>query len=1084
VLTPELAAAIAERKPEIITHLGLAAAPMAAAPATFAQERLWFLDRLEGNPAHYNQAQAALLEGPLDTTALFAAFEAVIARHAALRSHFRSSGGRVEMAAGPAAALPHDITDLSGAVDPLAAASEWVSGLATKSFDLAAGPLLRVALARLGDQRHVLSVVMHHIICDGWSTGILFHELSTLYGGAPLPPLPIDVLAAATRERARRGAAALAASVAWWRQELAGAPPALALPTDRSPPALRSFAGSRVAFALTTADVRALERLGHACGASLFMTLLAIHGLLLGRHADTDDLVIGTPVADRREPDVEGLIGHFLNTLALRIRLTGSPTLRQLIARVRDTVLDAFAHGDLPFGHLVQALNPARDLGRAPIAQSFFILHNTPRPALALRGLSVIMLPEAPVWCDYLTLSLAPDAAGGGLAGQLDYSCDLFDRETAGRLAQRFVHLVRSALADPDRTVDELALEPPAPAMAVTTPPALPLLPASLREQAARTPDAVAIAAGNETVTYGALDAQSDRIAWRLNALGIGPGDGVGIALARTPKLLAGLIGVLKAGAAYVPLDPAFPAERRAAMAADAGLAALLVESEDRDLSDIACPRLVADGILADRTIPRTELPRAPAPSDPAYLLYTSGSTGRPKGVVVPHLALAHVLQSLGPLLGLTSQDRFLAVTTISFDIAALELFLPLITGIRLVLADRATAADGRALARLISASGATVMQATPTTWRLLLQAGWRGKPGFRVLAGGEALPADLAGALAADGAELWNLYGPTETTIWSTAHRVTSADLAPDAEPVVPIGRPIGDTLIRIADRAGRALPDGVPGELLIGGPGLAEGYQRRPELTAERFVSIDGLRFYRTGDRALQRRDGTLLFRGRNDDQIKLNGFRIEPGEIEIALTALGARQAVILRRETRPGDARLVAYLVAGEGPLPDAADLRAMLARTLPDYMIPTAFVVLPGLPLTANGKIDRAALPEPAAVAGPTGASPVTAAEQAVAAIFESVLDRRPISRHDNFFALGGHSLLTLTAQEKLEAQFGRPFEVATLFRHPTVASLAEFAMGGTAALAPDGADGAARRLRAGAAEQRRRRALLAEQHHD
>jgi amino acid adenylation domain-containing protein len=511
---------------------------------------------------------------------------------------------------------------------------------------------------------------------------------------------------------------------------------------------------------------------------------------------------------------------------------------------------------------------------------------------------------------------------------------------------------------------------------------------------------------------------------------------------------------------------------------------ALLVEPDGlADLSDIASPRLAAADILADRTIPRIDLPRAPAPSDPAYLLYTSGSTGRPKGVVVPHQALAHVLQSFEALLGLTSQDRFLAVTTISFDIATLELFLPLITGMRLVLADRATAADGRALARLVADSGATVMQATPATWRLLLQAGWRGQPGFRVLAGGEALPADLARALAADGAELWNLYGPTETTIWSTAHRVTSADLTPDAEPVVPIGRPIGDTLIRIADRAGRALPGGIPGELLIGGPGLAEGYQRRPDLTAERFVSIDGLRFYRTGDRAFQRRDGTLLFRGRGDDQIKLNGFRIEPGEIEAALTALGARQAVVLRRETRAGDARLVAYLVAGEAPMPDTTDLRAMLARTLPDYMIPSAFVVLPGLPLTANGKVDRAALPEPAAVAEPPGASPVTAAEQAVAAIFESVLDRRPIGRHDNFFALGGHSLLTLTAQQKLEAQFGRPFEVATLFRHPTVASLAEFVTGGIPTLAPDGADEAARRLHAGAAEQRRRRAILAEQHH-
>jgi len=1079
-LTPELAAELAAQKPALLARLAPSApAPDGAPPpATFAQERLWFLDRLEGHPPHYNQAQSALIEGPLDPQALAAAFGRIVERHAILRTAFLDRGGKVVQEIRPIWRPDLVIEDFSAAPDPLAAARDWARSFSAQSFDLSQGQMLRVGLARLAPDAHILAVAIHHIACDGWSTGILFQELGAILAGSALAPLPVDFATAARRQRDSFDEAAFNRSFAWWRAELAGAPEFLELPTDHPISARRSFAGGRVALALSVEETRGLESLGKEAGASLFMVLLALYGLLLARHAGIDEVVVGVPVSDRTEPGFEALIGHFLNTLPLRVRLGHGPTVRELLAETRERVLEAFDHRDMPFGRLVQGLAPVRDLSRAPLVQAFFTLHNQPRQPLALPGVQVTPLPEDPVWCDFLALNLALEESGGEkrLAGALDYNAALFDEATAEAFAARFHHLIAAALADPASPVECLPLTEPTlsesePLLGESAPEAL--LSAAVKAQAKRTPAAIALQAGAERLSYAELDEAVDRLAHHLHAAGIGAGALVGIALPREAGLLVALLGVLRAGAAYVPLDRGFPAERLALMAEDAGLAAVLAESSVEDIAP-GVPRLSVAALLSKPLAP--DAPPLPEPKgeDRAYILYTSGSTGRPKGVAISQAALAHLLWAMTREPGIAAADRLLAVTTISFDIAGLELFAPLLVGAQVVLSDGVTSSDGAALARLIIASGASLMQATPASWRLLLAAGWQPPRGFKILCGGEALPRDLAAALVAGGAALWNLYGPTETTIWSCLHRVEAGDLAEDAAAVIPIGRPIARTRLAVLDGAGRPVPPGIAGELAIGGPGVALGYHGRPDLTAERFR--EG--WYLTGDRVRRRADGLLVFLGRADQQIKLRGFRIEPAEIEETLRSQpGIEAAVVVVREVRPGDSRLVAYLV---GEVPALGSLSQALAGRLPDYMIPSEFVVLAALPLTPNGKIDRRALPAPRVVEEARLDPPVSHAEQAVAAIWGEVLGHHSIGMRDNFFTIGGHSLLTIEVQRRLEQHFRRSLDVALLFQYPTIASLAQYLTGTVEVKAETGI--AQRRDRTAAVA--RRRHLLSEQGHE
>ncbi|HSG41035.1 MAG TPA: amino acid adenylation domain-containing protein, partial [Thermoanaerobaculia bacterium] len=885
-------------------------------------------------------------------------------------------------------------------------------------FDLAVGPLVRLSLLRLGEEEHALLLNVHHIVSDAWSMGVLIQDLAALYEGSTrLPDLPVQYADFAIWQRERLRGEALEDQIAWWREKLAGAPAVLDLPTDRPRPVVHSQRGGTVGVRIPAEVAAGLRGAGRRAGATPFMALLSGFQILLARYTGKADAPVGSPIAGRTRSELEGLIGFFVNTLVLRTDLSGDPTFSETLTRARETTLGAFGHQDLPFERLVEELAPRRDLSYSPLFQVMLVLQNAPQRAIELPGLLIEPLRAQTGTAKFdLTLSLAETTEG--LGGWLEYDLDLFDPATAERIAGHFGTLLAGAAADPGCRLSELPLLTAAereqflvdwnatgrevPAACVHE---------GIAEQAVRTPEAVAVTFGEASLTYRDLDRRANALAHRLRAQGVGPETRVGIALERSLEMVIGVLAVLKAGGAYVPLDPSYPAERLAFMREDSGLA------------------LVLEGDLGE--IGESELPPAggAGPSNLAYVIYTSGSTGRPKGVQIPHAALSNFLASMAERPGLGSGDVLLSVTSLSFDIAGLELYLPLLAGGRIVLASREEAADGHALRELIAASGATVMQATPATWRLLLEAGWEGGEGLVALCGGEALPPSLAASLRARTRALWNVYGPTETTVWSTAEEV--------GEGPITIGRPIANTAVYVMDAWGQPSPAGVPGELLIGGAGLARGYLERPELTAERFVpdpSGEGTRLYRTGDLARFRADGRLDHLGRLDHQVKVRGFRVELGEIEAELGRHPeVTAAVVVAREDR-----LVAYVV-GDAP---AEALRESLKSRLPAYMVPSAFVFLEALPLTPNGKVDRKALPEPGAGTAELLAGPLTPAEELLAGIWCDVLGLERVGVHQDFFELGGHSLIATRVASRVRDVFGVEMHLRWLFETPTVSGLA------------------------------------------
>jgi amino acid adenylation domain-containing protein len=800
------------------------------------------------------------------------------------------------------------------------------------------------------------------------------------------------------------------------------------------------------------------------------MALLAAFGALLGRHAGRDDLLVGTPIANRRSREAEDLVGLFANILALRVELGGGPTFRELARRVRAEALGAYAHQDVPFERLVDALDVERDLSRPPLVQVMLAVQNTPAVEPQLPGLAVESL-HLPGYKAQIDLFLQVVDLGDETLAVLEYCADLYEEGTARRLLERFGRLTAAALADPGAPVDALPLLAPEEERELRTAGAGPMRPVPapgtlhglVAARAAADPSRPAVVCGGEVLTYGELVASARALARRLAALGVGPEAPVGVLLERRPHLVAALLGVLEAGGSYVPLDPGYPAERLAWMAADAGLAAVITESSLAEAAGAlglpAAPRLVVDDLEAG---PAGEAaPAAVGPGSRAYLLYTSGSTGRPKGVEVPHGAAVSFLAAMARRPGVAPEDAVLATTTIGFDISVLEIFLPLTVGARVVLVDRETAADGAALAAHLEE--VTVAQATPTTWRMLLESGWRGRPGLKVLSGGEALDRELAerllAAVAAPAGEVWNVYGPTETTVWSTAGRV-----APGEGPVA-IGEAIDNTRLAVVDRRGERCPVGVPGELWIAGAGVARGYRGRPGATAERFVpdpfaaeaggapgGSAGGRAYRTGDLARWRPDGSLECLGRLDHQVKVRGHRIEPGEIEAALLERpDVARAVVAPVAGPEGRARLAAYLVLEPGrPEPAAAELRAALAERLPEYMVPALFAVIPELPTTPSGKVDRKALPDPEAgrvASGEEFAPPETPAELALAEVWREVLGVERVGTRDGFFALGGDSILALQVVARA-ARAGWTLAVRDIFRHGSLGELATVARSG------------------------------------
>jgi amino acid adenylation domain-containing protein len=1040
-------------------------------PLTYGQQGLWFLQRLAPESGPYHLAGAARVRpawpggAGLDVATLRRALDRLVQRHEILRTTFGDAGGEPVQQIRPSLSPSFLVVDAAAASD-----AELLAALereAYRPFDLAAGPLLRCAIFQRWPGECVLLLAAHHVIADFWTLGMLLRELAACYAGQPLaPPL------LAWADHVRRELAAMTGPEgeqlwAWWRGQLAPPVPELVLPTDRPRPPVQSFRGGAAAVRLGTAVSQGLLTLARTSEATLFATLLAVFLTLLHRYSGQESLAIGSPAACRRRPELAGLAGYLVNPLLLRVELAGRPRFAEALARVRRTALAALAHQEYPFVLLAERLQPDRDLSRDPLLPAMFVLQQAEQAedsalaawALGMGGVRLGFADlafescELPVRFSPFDLMLRMAEVDGGLVASLQYASDLFDLATIRRMLGHLSGLLAGAAAAPGLHLDELPLlsaaehtqlvvEWNATATGGEEGACLHLL---VERQVERTPDAVAVAGPEPgtALTYAALDARVRRLAGRLRSLGVGPEVVVGIAARRSAAMVAGLLAVLEAGGAYLPLDPDQPAERSAFMLADGRAAVLLC---DRELAGRLPPhgaRIVLLDASDSRDAPMPALPPRAAtdPENLAYVIYTSGSTGRPKGVEIRHRAAVNYVHSLVEQLGLGAADVMMAVTTLSFDIALTELLLPLTVGARVALVDRHAASDAAPLAAAIDDAGASCMQATPATWTQLLEGGWPGRRGLKVLCGGEALPRKLADRLLARAPEIWNLYGPTETTVWSAALRVSAGDTP------VPLGLPLANTSFHLLGPGDALVPIGVAAELAIGGEGLARGYRGRPDLTAERFTPDPfggpGARLYRTGDRARRLPDGTLEFLGRLDHQIKIRGHRIEPGEVEAALrTHPDVREAVAVAQTDLAGDLRLVAYVVPRAGRPPETAEISRYLRERLPAAMVPSVLVPLPALPLNSSGKVDRAALPRAAAAPAAGHVAPRSPLEASLAAIWERVLGVERVGVEDDFFALGGHSLSATRVLAALREGLSVELPVRSLFEARTVARLA------------------------------------------
>ncbi len=1027
-------------------------------PLSHAQERLWLLEQIGGVGSAYNIPAAVQLRGVLDVAALDRSFATMVERHEGLRTRFRVDNGIPVQLIDPPGVFALQVEDLSvlPEAERAAAARERSRAITQQPFCLEQGSLFRAHLLRLSGEDHVAVVSMHHIVSDGWSIGVLIREVGALYGaysdgrGSPLPELAVQYADYAVWQREWLQGAVLEKQVGYWKQRLSGAPGALELPTDRVRPAVQSYRGAHHGFGFPAHLTVGLNELGRSEGATLFMVLLAAFNVVLWRWSGQSDIVVGSPIAGRTHRELEGLIGFFVNTLALRTELGGRPSFRELVGRVKETALGAYAHQDLPFEKLVAELSPVRDLSRQPIFQVLFALQNVPQETLELPGLRLSRIGSDQATAKF-DLSLHVYEREGKLEGYFEYATDLFEGSTVARIASHFRTLLEGVVADPDLPLGELPLLPARERRQLleewnATAAAYPrdkCLHELFAEQAGQTPEAVALVYEDSELSYGELDRRSNQLAHYLRGLGVGPETVVGLCVERSLEMVVGLLGILKAGGAYLPLDPGYPAERLAYMVGDAKAPVLVTQA--RLAGDL--PAHGAQVVEIDADWARIE--RCPAgmprnlslPDNLAYVIYTSGSTGKPKGVSIAQRSLVNLLSSMAEAPGIKPSDVMVAVTPLSFDIAGLEIYLPLLVGAQVVVAPRAATLDGDSLRACLGATGASLMQATPSSWRLLQQVGFDGT-GLKVLCGGEALPVDLAGELTSRSAEAWNLYGPTETTIWSVVGKIKAERSAS----LIPIGCPIWNTQAYVLDGDLTPVPIGVGGELYIGGVGLARGYLGRAGLTGERFVPSpfgDGERLYRTGDLARWRADGELEYLGRIDHQVKVRGYRIELGEIEARLVEHGSvGQAVVVARD-EGADRQLVAYIV-GDGVAPEPSLLRAHLKHSLPDYMMPSAFVLLDALPLTPNGKVDRRALPAPEGDAVVRGeyVAPRTPVEELLASIWCEVLKLDRVGVNDNFFELGGHSLLAMRLVARARDAFQTELPLRALFEAPSLGGLA------------------------------------------
>jgi amino acid adenylation domain-containing protein len=1040
-------------------------------PLAYAQQRLWFLEQLGLSGHAYTLLEVVRLSGQLDVAALEQSLQEIIRRHDILRTTFVSLDGQPSQIIASTAAMSLPVVDLHAlsAQERQAQIHAYAHTEVRRPFDLAQGPLLRAVLLRLSATEHVLLLTMHHIVSDGWSHRIFWQELAALYRALIhaeplLPTLPLQYADFALWQQQWLQGDRLDTLLAYWQQQLTGAT-TLQLPTDHPRPGLWTSRGARYRVVCSLARTQQLKALSQQYGVTLFMTLLAALQTLLLRYTEQDDMVVGTLIANRNRREIEGVIGFFVNTLALRTNLSGNPRFSELLGRVRQVTLEAYSHQDLPFEKLLEVLRPTRQLNQHPLLQVLFVLHNTPRQVPALPDVTVTFDDIDPETSKFdLTLNLVETPEG--LQGWFEYSTDLFEAATIARMAGHFQTLLAGIIAAPEQRLASFPLlsEAEHQQLCVTwnathvEVPAEHCLHEVFAQQAARTPAAVALIADDMSITYGALERRANQLAHYLRTLGVGPEVLVGLSVARSCDMVVGLLGILKAGGAYVPLDPTYPQERLAFMLEDAQLTVVVTQEYFRE-------RLPASGVTLvclDTAWPTIAAYNETAPESgttPAHLaavLYTSGSTGQPKGVLETHRATLNVLAWLWQTYPFVSQEVCCHKTSLSFVDSMQELLAPLLRGVPIVLIPEALLHDPAEILRLLAAHRVRRILLVPSLLQVWLETVpdlHHQLPSLRLwFVGGEYLTTELWQRFAAcmPQCRLVNLYGTSEVSANATWY---DTRLMRDTQGRVPIGHPIANTQVYVLDRQQQPVPIGVPGELYVGGAGLARGYLNRPALTAEQFcasVASDepGARLYKTGDLARFLPDGALEFLGRLDHQVKVRGYRIELGEIETTLRQHPAiAQAVVLARQDIPGDTRLVAYVVGRQGALPPTETLQRFVKTTLPEYMAPATYVQLDTMPLLPNGKVDRQALPAPSQLRPALAeafVAPRTPTEEVVAGIWATLLSLEDVGMHDDFFALGGHSLLAVQVVARLRHALQMEVPLRALFDTPTVASLAEY----------------------------------------
>ena len=1054
--------------------------PTSPAPLSFAQQRLWFLAQLDGLDATYNMPSAIELLGPLNIEILKNVFDEICRRHEALRTNFVAIDGQAFQIIRDSRHTELAVINLENlALSKQQEEYERLS-LATchAPFDLAQDHLLRLRLVRFSEERYILLMVVHHIVSDGWSNGnVLLKEICTLYEAfvqglaSPLLPLSIQYADYSQWQRQLLGGPRSDVLIKYWKNKLKGIPSLVELPTDYPRPLRQTYAGKTTYFTIDSKRLQSLKLLGKPVGASLFVVLQAVFCSLIARYSRQGTVVLGSPIANRTSKELEQLIGFFLNTLVLRTDVDPRSSFTQLLQHVRDNFLEAYAHQDLPFERLVEVVDPERNPSFSPLFQVMLILQNQNEEREGLR-MGEVRLNAVPIAAEtsMFDITLKFEEQSEQLFAELEYNTDLFKAGTIQRLVEHFKNILDAIIRDPQQKISALRLSGAAELKQITSDFNQTSQQYSQQDsvcdlferQAVTSPDRIAVLFEGQQISFGELNLRASHLAAHLRTQGATSETLIGLCVERSPLLIVGLLGILKSGAAYVPIDPSYPKNRIKDMVDTAELKLVVAQDSTKPLFELDPVDVVcldsdwSDIKSAVATAFLVTHHRMPGDSL-AYVIFTSGSTGKPKGVQITHNALHNFLQTMLEKPGLNRESTLLAVTTISFDIAALELYLPLISGARIALVPKETAGDGHALVKLCFATQATALQATPATWRLIFASIEPEQLKLeQALCGGEALSAELAERLLRSRAEVWNVYGPTETTIWSARNRLYRNDINGYSNP--SIGRPIANTSIFIIDPTLAATPLGIPGDLYIGGSGLSRGYLNEPGLTAERFIPSPfsqqpGQRIYQTGDVARFLEDGDIEYIGRSDFQVKVRGFRIELGEIESVLAQHPmVKNAVAVCQISDQDHVTLNAFIEIKNSPDQQqnqsqdlTSALRTLIAAQLPTYMLPSNITILENLPLTPNGKIDRKALPTIKNLSTPTQyLGPRNDREERMATLWSSVLNAERIDIHDNFFHLGGHSLLALQIITKIRDEFLVDIPVQALFDHPTIALLVEF----------------------------------------